>query len=154
MFGFHLRSNEANPQPLIYRIGTNSVQFTIGDAVREASGFAAVGTNSTRIVGFAAEDFTFASTNQTVAMRNLAMIPAYQGVEVECDFDAATTQALSVGFYAVLTGATGAMQLSQSSLSATVGQFRVTKFDPRGESSTVRVLATPVFTAFSHTTAS
>lgn len=154
MYGFHERTEKALPTAPIHRIGTNSTQFTIGDAVAETSGLLVVAANSSRILGFANEDKTMASDNATVAKYELSIIPAYPGMEVECDFDAAVTQATAVGFYAVLTGATGVQQLSQASLSATVGQFRVTKLDPRGEGSTTRVLATPAFTGFSHTTAS
>lgn len=154
MFGFHERKDKAVITPQVHRIGKNSEVFEIGDAIQEDSGFALASANSDRIVGFAAETITMAADNETVAKYEIAMLPAYQGVEYECDLDAATTQAASVGFYAVLTGATGAMQLSQSSLSATAGQFRITKLDPRGELSDTRVLCTPVFTAYSHTTAS
>lgn len=154
MYGFHERTDKAQATVQIHRIGKNSEVFNIGDAIAEASGFALVSSNSARILGFAAETVTMGGSNQTTTMYQLAMIPAYQGMTFECDFDTAVTQATAVGFYAVLTGATGAQQLSASSLSATVGQFRVTKLDPRGEGSTTRVLATPVFTAFSHTTAS
>ncbi len=151
MYGFHPRK-DTDMVSQIHRRGKNSEVFAIGDAVQEADGLCLAATNSTRIVGFAAETVTMAADNATVALRELAMTPAFPGMEVECDLAAASTQALCVGFYAVLTGATGAMQLT--TLSTTVGQFRITKFDPRGEGSTTRVLATPVFTAFSHTTAS
>jgi hypothetical protein len=154
MFGFYDRTANAVTEQQIHRIGKNSEAFTIGDAIAEASGFGIVSLNSSRLLGFSAETITMASNNQTVAQYRVAMIPALPGMEVECDFDAAVTQATAVGFYAVLTGTTGAQKLASASLSATVGQFRVTKLDPRGEGSETRVLATPVFTAFSHTTAS
>lgn len=154
MFGFHPRKDHDGINTQVHRIGKNSEVFTIGDAVTEASGLALVASNSARILGFANEGITMAADNATVAKYQPAFIPAYPGMEVECDLSAASVQASCVGFYTVLTGATGAQQLAQGSLSATVGQFRITKLDPRGEGSTTRVLATPVFTAWSHTTAS
>ena len=154
MFGFHFRTEKALPVAPIHRIGKNSEVFAIGDAVTEASGLCLACSTSARVLGFADEVKTMAADNATVAKYELSIIPAYPGMELEADLSAASTQADCVGFYTVLTGATGAMQLNQAVLSATVGQFRITKFDPRGEGSTTRVLCTPVFTAFSHTTAS
>jgi len=154
MYGFHERTDKALAISQIHRVGKNSEVFAIGDAVTEASGVALVASNSARILGFANEVKTMTADNATVAKYELAIIPAYQGMEVECDLNAASTYDACVGFYTILTGTTGAQQLAQASLSATVGQFRITKLDPRGESSTTRVLCTPVFTGFSHTTAS
>ena len=154
MYGLHVRTGKSVPFEQIHRMGKNSEVIEIGDIIQEENGYALASANSDRVVGIAAETKTFDSDNVTVAKYKLAMVPAYQGIVFEADLDADTTYATAVGFYAVLTGATGAMQLSFSSLSATVGQFRITELDPRGTSSATRVLCTPVFTAFSHTTAS
>lgn len=146
MFGFHVRDERANTSGLINEIGKNSEQFTIGDAVYTNAGFADVAGATQRLLGFANEGKTFASDNETVAQDTLEMVPAYEGFKFECDMSAAITQA-DVGKYATLTGATGAQQLDQTSLSTTVGQFRIAELDPRGESSTTRVLAEVTFRA-------
>lgn len=140
MFGFNLRRDPYDLSDLDDQIGKNSEVFALGDAVVLASGFLRASAAGEAVLGFANQALTMASNNETVAMATVEFVPAYPNRQFECDFSAAVTQATAVGFYADLTGGTGAQQLDQSTLSSTTGQFFVTKLDPRGEGSTTRVL--------------
>lgn len=145
MYGFYLRHNPYAIETQNDTIGTNSEVITDGDALTVTSGLLDVAANSSRLKGFAKKTETMAADNATVAKVAPEYTPALPGMMFEADFNAAVTQATAVDFYTILTGTTGAQQLAQASLSATVGQFKVVKLDPRGEGSTTRVLCQPAF---------
>lgn len=109
-------------------IGANSVAFKVGDPVYiDSSGFLALQTTSSKVIGYITEDITMASDNQTVAK----VCPQYvyaEGVEMYVDADAALAQA-DVGHYTVLSSATGNAQTVDADTSATVGQYLILGWD-------------------------
>lgn len=111
-------------------IGKNSEQFTKGDPVTiDANGFLIVATSSgEKILGFALEDKTCASDNQTVAKYAIQYVPAL-GVQMiyQADQDCVQTD---IGAYADVTGTTGAIRMNLSA--GATGQFIVLGFNPDG----------------------
>lgn len=108
-------------------IATNSVVFHVGDPLSLVSGFLALATTSSKIFGYALEDYTAASDNQTVAK----YCPQYcyaDGVEILIDTDQAVLQT-DIGGYACLGTVTTAAQVLNLAASATVGQFMVLGWD-------------------------
>ena len=100
-------------------IGANSATFAVGDPVAYSSGFLAVAGATDRIIGYALENVTMSSSNQTVAKYK----PAYvrpQGVIMRFAIAALPSQS-NVGQYLVLSGSTGSWVLA--TFSSTVGQF-------------------------------
>ena len=142
MYGLHLRRPYTGEE-LEYEIGKNSEAFADGDPVTRESGYLTVSSAGDRVDGMCVEDKTCAADNVTVAKYKVGFIPANMNDKYEADLSAGSVYASCVGFYANLTGTTGAVQIDQATLSATTGQFRITALDPRGESSTTRVLVSP-----------
>ena len=104
-------------------IAKNSEQFSIGDAVYiDTSGFLAKATTSSKILGYALEDYTAASDNQTVAAYKPQYVYA-DDVEILIDADSALTQT-KIGEYADLVTVTSGVQVLNGTTGAT-GQFFV-----------------------------
>ena len=140
MYGLHIRHCYGGTYSLDGVVGANSAQFTIGDpVVRDTDGFLIVATAGLRVEGIADQNITMASDNETVAAKKVSYIPSNYRDLYEADMSAAIL-ATSESQYTDLTGTTGAVQLDQSALSDTSGQFRIVHRDPRGEASTTRVL--------------
>lgn len=99
-------------------IAANSEAFSVGDAVYiNTSGFLAKATTSSKILGYALEDYTAASDNQTVAAYKPQYVYA-EGVEILIDADSAITQT-KIGEYAdLVTVTTGAMVLNGTTAAA------------------------------------
>lgn len=139
MYGLHLRV-PSECENLRYTIGTNSATFNVGDPVTLESGLLTVSSAGDRVAGVCNEYKVCASDNATVAKYKVSYIPASPNFLFEADMSADSTQAACVGFYADLTGTTGVVQIDQSTLSSTVGQFYIHDIDPRGESDLSKVL--------------
>lgn len=112
-------------------IGKNSQQFSKGDAVLiDGNGFLALATTSGKQTGWALEDSTMASDNQTVGV----VCPLYaepDEVNVVLTSSTALTQT-AVGEYSnYSTAATGNFVVSAST-SATSGTVQIVQLDPYG----------------------
>lgn len=82
LYGFSLYKSPANPVNEEYPVvGANSIAFTVGDPVLVSSTFANIpgsGNTTTSLIGIAAKTVTMSSTNQTVALVKVPIIPADQ----------------------------------------------------------------------------
>lgn len=119
-------------QPVIAK---NSEQFSVGDPVTiDSNGFLARATSSgEKIYGFADEDVTVASDNQTVAKYKPSVI-SYDGVVMIFTADQAVTQT-DIGAYAdVGTSTSGGYILNFAA--GSTGQFICLGFDPNNDGST------------------
>lgn len=115
-------------------IGNNSEQFSYADAVYiDSDGFLAKATTSSKILGFALEDVTMASDNETVAKYKPAYMPADQ-VTMVYTADQAVTQT-DIGAYVDLVTTTSGAQVLNLAAGST-GQFIVMGFDPNNDGST------------------
>ncbi len=115
-------------------IGNNSEAFSVADAVYiDSDGFLAKATTSSKIFGFADEDVTMASDNETVAKYKPQVIPA-DGVTMVYTADQAVTQT-DIGAYADLGTTTSGAQVLNLAAGAT-GQFIIVGFDPNNDGST------------------
>ena len=115
-------------------IGANSIVFSPTDAVYiNTSGFLDSASTSSKVLGFALDNITMASDNQTVAK----VTPKYcyaDAVLVVYPGDSACTQT-KVGEYADLVTTTSGGQILNGTTAAT-GQFFVIGFDPDGDGTT------------------
>lgn len=129
-------------------IANNSAQFTKGDPVTiDANGNLIVSTAGDKVLGYALEDVTVDSDNETVAKYCPQYLEA-EGVEMAFTADQAATQT-DIGAYADLTGTTGAIQMNLAA--GATGQFIVLKIDPynTGDTDVVAVkVAEPQVLAF------
>lgn len=131
-------------------IGKNSEQFSYADPVTiDSNGFLARATSSgEKIYGFALEDVTMASDNQTVAKYKPAVCPV-DGAVMVYTADQAVTQT-DIGAYADIGTSTSGGFILNFAAGAT-GQFFVQGFDPNNDGTTtlaiVRV-AEPQYLAF------
>lgn len=140
MFGIHIRHCYAGSYCLDEAIVANSTAIAIGDPlVRDTDGFLIVATANLRIEGIADQAFTSDASNETVAAATCAFIPSNNLDQYEADSSAAIGRT-NESQYFKLTGTTGAVQVDFSTASDSAGHFRVIHRDPRGESSTTRVL--------------
>lgn len=140
MNGLHLRICYSGMHSLGGEIGANSEVFAIGDPVTmDTDGFLIVATAGTRVIGVCNQVATMASDNETVAATKVEFIVSDYRDLYEADMSAAIT-ATNRSQYADLTGTTGAVKIDQGSVNDNTGQFRIATLDPRGESSTIRVL--------------
>ena len=116
-------------------IAAQGIQFTIGDAVYiDTSGFLAIATTSSKIIGFVMESFTATADNNTVKKYRPTVLPALQGVQVVMTMSTAIAQT-NVGEYSDLSTVTTGAQVLNATTGAT-GQFFVLDFDPEGEGTT------------------
>ena len=116
-------------------IGKNSEQFSVGDPVTiDSNGFLARATSSgEKIWGFANQDVTMASDNQTVAAVKPEVIP-FDGVTMVFTADQAVTQT-DIGAYAdIVTSTSGGYVLNFAA--GSTGQFLCTGFDPNNDGTT------------------
>lgn len=115
----------------------NSAAFAKADPVTiDSNGVLIVATAGDKVMGYAMEDFTAASDNETVAKKYPKCAPA-RGQLMVYTSDQACTQT-DVGAYADLTGTAGAIQINL--LAGTSGQFIVRNFDPDRDGSTTKVV--------------
>lgn len=92
-------SDRLNPGLARGIVGANSVAFAEGDAVlADGSGWLALATTSSRILGVCRQTVTVAATNQTVALVRPDYI-SHHGLLMHYGSDQATTQT-DVGAYA------------------------------------------------------
>lgn len=115
-------------------IGVNSAQFSTADGVyADSNGFLALITTSSKVLGYALQDVTMASDNQTVAQ----VKPLYEramGILMEYTADQACTQT-DIGAYADMgTVTSGVFVLNLAA--GTSGQFFVHGFDPDNDGTT------------------
>ena len=115
-------------------IGANSVAFAYADPVYiDTSGFLALATTSSKVLGHALDSRTMAATNQTVAAVKPLYTP-WEGVVAAITADQAVTQT-DIGAYADTgTGTSGAWVLNFAA--GTTGQFHCLGFDPEDTATT------------------
>jgi hypothetical protein len=120
-------------------IGNNSEVFAPADPVSiDANGNLIVATAGVKVIGFATDDVTMSSSNETVAKVKPNYIPAYQGVKMVYTADQAAVTADDIGEYCDLTGTTGAIQMDLTG--GTSGQFIILEADPDGDGTTTLVV--------------
>ena len=123
-------------------IGGNSVQFSVGDAVYiDTSGWLAIATTSSRIIGYCLEDITMSATNQTVAKVCPKYTPADEVLMVYTGA-AAGTQTMIGEYVDFSTVTTGAQVVNTSSTSSSSGQFLILGVDPAGDGTTTDIVVT------------
>ncbi len=130
-------------------IGGNSVQFTAADAVYiDSSGWLALATTSSKVLGYALDDVTMAADNQTVGFVCPQYVPAL-GIQMVYGSDQDCTQT-DIGAYADFgTATTGAFELNLAA--GGTGQMFVLGFDPDKEDDDDAVVvecAEPQYLAF------
>jgi hypothetical protein len=131
------RSETLSMGALTVPVAKNSAAFAKADPVTiDGDGWLIVATAGTKVMGYAMEDFTAASDNQTVAKKTPLCCPA-RGQLMVYTSDQACTQT-DVGAYANLAGTTGAITIDLAAGSA--GQFIVRGFDPDKDGSTTKVV--------------
>lgn len=117
-------------------IGANSIQFSVADAVYiDSSGFLALATATSKLLGYCLEGITMSSSNQTVAKvcpkvsEQASVLMVYPTVS---NVGLAQTE---VGAYtSLVTLTTGAMAVS--STTGATGQFLIVGIDPKADGST------------------
>lgn len=116
-----------NDKPVGYPIiAANSEAFSVGDAVTiDGDGCLAKASTSSKIFGYAIEDYTAAADNETVA-KYCPMYVYARGIEIVIDADQACTQT-DIGAYADLGTVTTGVQVLNLAAGAT-GQFLVLGF--------------------------
>lgn len=134
---------------LLYGIGKNSVIFTVGDAVRfNTSGFLDLATTTEQVFGIvagvvdskgASVDFdsgsintwTMASDNQTVAMKQVSVIPAFGHYAFSADSDTTIEQSSLGKYFALNSTSDGVVTAGESD---TVGSLdlQLVGIDPNG----------------------
>lgn len=115
-------------------IGANSEAFAVGDAIYiNTSGFLAVATTSSKILGYSVGAITMASDNQTVGLVKPQYVYA-ENVLMVYPGDSACTQT-KIGEYADFVSTTSNAQTINGTVGAT-GQFLVVGFDPAGDGTT------------------
>lgn len=118
-------------------IAKNSEAFAKADPVMiDSDGLTVVATATSKVIGYAMEDFTAASDNQTVAKKYPKCAPA-RGQLMVYTSDQACTQT-DCGAYAELAGTTGAITINLAAGSS--GSFIVRGFDPDKDGSTTKVV--------------
>lgn len=124
----HDRVREGHGYPIIQ---ANSITTVVADALLiDTSGFLAMVTTSSKVFGYANEDKTITSDNQTVAKYKILYVPA-EGVEMVYGADQAATQT-DIGAYAdFVTVTVGAFQLNLAA--GNTGQMFVLGFGPFDE---------------------
>lgn len=124
--GQDLYKDRLHPGMGVPIIGANSVQFTSFDGVyADSNGFLALATAGSKILGFARQDVTLASDNQTVAKVKPSYLP-HHGMLLVYGADQACTQT-DIGAYADYgTATTGAFNLNLAA--GATGQFLVLGF--------------------------
>ena len=124
----HDRTREGHGYPIIQ---ANSITTVVGDVLAiDSSGFLAMIGTTTKVFGYANEDKTITSDNQTVAKYKILYVPA-GGVEMVYGADQACTQT-DIGAYAdFVTVTTGAFQLNLAA--GSTGQMLVLGFGPFDE---------------------
>ena len=130
-------------------IGKNSEDISPSDAVyADTNGFLALITTSSRVLGYATDDVTMASDNQTVDAVKPSYVPAL-GIEMVYGSDQDCVQT-DIGAYADMgTVSSNGFELNLSAGSS--GQFFVLGFDPDEEAdddAVVVEVAEPQFLAF------
>jgi hypothetical protein len=139
-YGLQLVKSYNGMQSMGGEVGANSTTFTLGDPLTfDTDGFLIVATAGTRIVGVCKKAMTTSSDNETVAQAKVPFAVSDYLDLYEAEMSAAVS-ATNRSQYADLTGTTGAVLIDQTTLNDDTGQFRIATLDPRGESSTTRVL--------------
>lgn len=132
-----LRSDIPGAGVIASPIAKNSEVFSKADPVSiDSDGYLIVSTAGAKVYGYAMEDFTAASDNQTVAKKSPKVCDPRR-VRMVYTSDQACTQT-DIGAYADLTGTTGAIQMNLAA--GSTGQFLVTGFDPDKDGSTTKVV--------------
>lgn len=113
-------------------IGANSVQFSGADPVYvDTSGWLTISSTTNKVLGYAVDDITMASDNQTDAEVKPKYIPSMH-VQMVFGSDQDCTQT-DIGAYADMgTATTGAFELNLNA--GSTGQYFVLGFDPDDES--------------------
>lgn len=124
--------------PLQSHIGANSEVFASADPVAiDADGFLIVATAGIKVLGYATDDVTMTSTNESVAKVKVNYVPAVHGVQMQYTADQACTDT-DLGAYADLSGTTGAIAINLAA--GDNGQFLVLAYDPEEDGSTTEVV--------------
>jgi hypothetical protein len=150
-FNFRKNLDGSSQTPaLLYGIGKNSVVFTVGDTVRfNTSGFIDLATTTEQVYGIVAgvvdskgipvafdsgaiQTWTMASDNQTVSMKQVAVIPAFGHYAFSADSDTTIEQA-SLGKYFALNSTSDGIVTSGES--DTIGSLdcQLVGLDPDGD---------------------
>lgn len=114
-------------------IGNNSAQFTVADPVYiDGDGFIALATAGSLVFGYAIDDITMASDNETVAKVCPKIAPALGHIMSYPNNGAHDFVQTDIGTKADFsTATTGAFDINNTT--AAHGQVFILGFDPRGE---------------------
>jgi hypothetical protein len=122
-------------------IGVANTQFSKADAVYiDSSGYLALATTSSQIVGFCLEDKTTASTNATVELYCPQYVDAMMNIYMAYPSDQDCTQTDIGAWCDFGSVTTGAMTLNLAASSK--AQFLVRGFDPNNEADDDDVVVT------------
>jgi len=122
-------------------IGYTSVQFSIADPVYvNTSGYLALATTSSKIIGYSLENITMSATN----ISSEKICPKYVSakhtlVSYPMVSNTAVTQT-QVGEYAILSSVTTNAISLNTTTSSTVGQFIIVGFDPNQKGDTYQAV--------------
>lgn len=121
--------NDLNRGTQASHIGGNSVQFSLNDAVyADTSGFLAIATTTSKVLGFSAQNVTCAAANQTASNPTRPLFLPYHGVHMLITADQAGAATDQDAYADLVTTTTGAQVLNLAA--GATGQFYVHDFNP------------------------
>ena len=150
-FNFRKNLDGSSQVPaLLYGIGKNSIIFTVGDVVRfNTSGFLDLSEANEQVFGIVAgvvtskglpvdtdsgtiNTWTMASDNQTVAMNQVSVIPAFPHYAFSADSDTTIEQASLGKYFNVNATSDGIVTSGESDTIGTL-MFQLVGIDPDGD---------------------